>query len=194
MTELRHFYSDDHSPFTINGKEVPWEKAMSLPVEEVLHPHTGSSITTGYHCIKREGIHFVGDLVSQAFHELDRIRNYGKQAHINLAARLAESGFCFPPHEACKSKCDEDCFYTQYWSVGERHLPLAYIKKLPLDNIRALDAPCYGSAFGDLPAGQLTELTPEEISKRIAEADLYYYKKVGALPPRKGSSQNRYAR
>jgi DNA-directed RNA polymerase subunit alpha len=59
---------------------------LALPVEDL------SLTVRSYNCLKREGIHTVGELISRSEQDLLDIRNFGAKSIDEVKAKLAEMG------------------------------------------------------------------------------------------------------
>jgi DNA-directed RNA polymerase subunit alpha len=87
---------------------------LALPVEEL------NLTVRSYNCLKREGIHTVGELISRSEQDLLDIRNFGAKSIDEVKAKLVEMGLSlkdsgpgFDPHAALAaygSDDDDDAF------------------------------------------------------------------------------------
>jgi DNA-directed RNA polymerase subunit alpha len=82
---------------------------LALPVEDL------QLTVRSYNCLKREGIHTVGELISRSEQDLLDIRNFGAKSIDEVKAKLAEMGLSlkdsapgFDPHAALAAYGDDD--------------------------------------------------------------------------------------
>jgi DNA-directed RNA polymerase subunit alpha len=82
---------------------------LALPVEEL------NLTVRSYNCLKREGIHTVGELISRSEQDLLDIRNFGAKSIDEVKAKLVEMGLSlkdsapgFDPHAALAAYGDDD--------------------------------------------------------------------------------------
>jgi DNA-directed RNA polymerase subunit alpha len=82
---------------------------LALPVEDLV------LTVRSYNCLKREGIHTVGELISRSEQDLLDIRNFGAKSIDEVKAKLVEMGLSlkdsapgFDPHLALASYMDDD--------------------------------------------------------------------------------------
>ena len=82
---------------------------LALPVEDL------QLTVRSYNCLKREGIHTVGELISRSEQDLLDIRNFGAKSIDEVKAKLAEMGLSlkdsapgFDPHAALAAYSDDD--------------------------------------------------------------------------------------
>ena len=82
---------------------------LALPVEDL------QLTVRSYNCLKREGIHTVGELLSRSEQDLLDIRNFGSKSIDEVKAKLAEMGLSlkdsapgFDPHAALAAYGDDD--------------------------------------------------------------------------------------
>jgi DNA-directed RNA polymerase subunit alpha len=82
---------------------------LALPIEEL------ELTVRSYNCLKREGIHTVGELISRSEQDLLDIRNFGAKSIDEVKAKLAEMGLSlkdsapgFDPHAALAAYGDDD--------------------------------------------------------------------------------------
>src|SRR5437667_4369079 len=82
---------------------------LALPVEDL------QLTVRSYNCLKREGIHTVGELISRSEQDLLDIRNFGAKSIDEVKAKLHEMGLSlkdsapgFDPHAALASYGDDD--------------------------------------------------------------------------------------
>jgi len=84
---------------------------LALPVEDL------SLTVRSYNCLKREGIHTVGELISRSEQDLLDIRNFGAKSIDEVKAKLAEMGLAlkdsapgFDARAAMESYDDDQSF------------------------------------------------------------------------------------
>ena len=82
---------------------------LALPVEDL------NLTVRSYNCLKREGIHTVGELISRSEQDLLDIRNFGAKSIDEVKAKLVEMGLSlkdsapgFDPHAALAAYGDDD--------------------------------------------------------------------------------------
>ena len=82
---------------------------LALPVEDL------QLTVRSYNCLKREGIHTVGELISRSEQDLLDIRNFGAKSIDEVKAKLVEMGLSlkdsapgFDPHAALAAYGDDD--------------------------------------------------------------------------------------
>src|SRR6187399_42842 len=82
---------------------------LALPVEDL------ELTVRSYNCLKREGIHTVGELISRSEQDLLDIRNFGAKSIDEVKAKLVEMGLSlkdsapgFDPHAALAAYGDDD--------------------------------------------------------------------------------------
>src|SRR6187399_22563 len=82
---------------------------LALPVEDL------QLTVRSYNCLKREGIHTVGELISRSEQDLLDIRNFGAKSIDEVKAKLQEMGLSlkdsapgFDPHAALAAYGDDD--------------------------------------------------------------------------------------
>ena len=82
---------------------------LALPVEDL------DLTVRSYNCLKREGIHTVGELLSRSEADLLDIRNFGAKSIDEVKAKLASMGLAlkdsppgFDPTQAVESYDNED--------------------------------------------------------------------------------------
>jgi DNA-directed RNA polymerase subunit alpha len=82
---------------------------LAMPVEDL------NLTVRSYNCLKREGIHTVGELISRSEQDLLDIRNFGAKSIDEVKAKLAEMGLSlkdsapgFDPHAALAAYTDDD--------------------------------------------------------------------------------------
>ncbi|CAA9367826.1 MAG: DNA-directed RNA polymerase alpha subunit [uncultured Nocardioidaceae bacterium] len=87
---------------------------LALPVEDL------NLTVRSYNCLKREGIHSVGELLSRSEQDLLDIRNFGSKSIDEVKAKLAEMGLSlkdsapgFDPSSVIDSYEDDDTSYVE---------------------------------------------------------------------------------
>ncbi|MGH3470731.1 MAG: DNA-directed RNA polymerase subunit alpha, partial [Nocardioidaceae bacterium] len=87
---------------------------LALPVEDL------QLTVRSYNCLKREGIHTVGELLSRSEQDLLDIRNFGSKSIDEVKAKLAEMGLSlkdsapgFDPSLAVDSFDDDDSSFAE---------------------------------------------------------------------------------
>jgi DNA-directed RNA polymerase subunit alpha len=87
---------------------------LALPVEDL------QLTVRSYNCLKREGIHTVGELISRSEQDLLDIRNFGAKSIDEVKAKLVEMGLGlkdsapgFDPRAALESYGDDDQSYAE---------------------------------------------------------------------------------
>ena len=82
---------------------------LALPIEDL------DLTVRSYNCLKREGIHTVGELISRSEQDLLDIRNFGAKSIDEVKAKLVEMGLSlkdsapgFDPHAALAAYGDDD--------------------------------------------------------------------------------------
>jgi DNA-directed RNA polymerase subunit alpha len=82
---------------------------LALPVEDL------QLTVRSYNCLKREGIHTVGELISRSEQDLMDIRNFGAKSIDEVKGKLVEMGLSlkdsapgFDPHAALEAYGDDD--------------------------------------------------------------------------------------
>ena len=82
---------------------------LALPIEEL------DLTVRSYNCLKREGIHTVGELIARSEQDLLDIRNFGAKSIDEVKAKLVEMGLSlqdsgpgFDPHAALAAYGDDD--------------------------------------------------------------------------------------
>ena len=97
---------------------------LALPVEDL------QLTVRSYNCLKREGIHTVGELISRSEQDLLDIRNFGAKSIDEVKAKLVEMGLSlkdsapgFDPHAALAAygDDDDDAFVEDEQSDLSRH-------------------------------------------------------------------------
>src|SRR5690606_2833045 len=124
---------------------------LALPIEEL------NLTIRSYNCLKREGIHQVGELVARSEADLLDIRNFGAKSINEVKEKLAELGLSlkdspldFDPSAAAYYEGDDDeatfsDTEQEYWACGSRRLgasgsaPAA--RHLPKEHIPCLPPP-----------------------------------------------------
>jgi DNA-directed RNA polymerase subunit alpha len=87
---------------------------LALPVEDL------NLTVRSYNCLKREGIHTVGELISRSEQDLLDIRNFGAKSIDEVKAKLVEMGLAlkdsapgFDPQAAIEAYGDDDQTYVE---------------------------------------------------------------------------------
>src|SRR5205814_6159510 len=87
---------------------------LALPIEEM------DLTVRSYNCLKREGIHTVGELVSRSEQDLLDIRNFGAKSIDEVKAKLVEMGLAlkdsapgFDPASALAAYDDDDDSFVE---------------------------------------------------------------------------------
>jgi DNA-directed RNA polymerase subunit alpha len=87
---------------------------LALPIEDL------QLTVRSYNCLKREGIHTVGELISRSEADLLDIRNFGQKSIDEVKAKLATMGLAlkdgapgFDPAAAVDTYGDEDQSYAE---------------------------------------------------------------------------------
>jgi DNA-directed RNA polymerase subunit alpha len=87
---------------------------LALPVEDL------NLTVRSYNCLKREGIHTVGELLSRSEQDLLDIRNFGSKSIDEVKAKLAEMGLAlkdsspgFDPSSVIDGYDDDDTTYAE---------------------------------------------------------------------------------
>jgi DNA-directed RNA polymerase subunit alpha len=87
---------------------------MALPIEDL------QLTVRSYNCLKREGIHTVGELISRSEADLLDIRNFGQKSIDEVKAKLATMGLTlkdgipgFDPTAAVDSYGDDDQSFAE---------------------------------------------------------------------------------
>ena len=94
--------------------ETQLEKDLALPVEDL------NLTVRSYNCLKREGIHTVGELISRSEQDLLDIRNFGAKSIDEVKAKLVEMGLSlkdsapgFDPATALAAYDDDDDSFVE---------------------------------------------------------------------------------
>jgi len=90
-------------------QDAVFAEQLTMPVEEL------NLSVRSYNCLKREGIHTVGELVTRSEAELGDIRNFGQKSIDEVKAKLVELGLAlkdsppgFDPSSIVRSYADDD--------------------------------------------------------------------------------------
>jgi DNA-directed RNA polymerase subunit alpha len=92
----------------------PVDEQLALPVEDL------QLTVRSYNCLKREGIHTVGELISRSEQDLLDIRNFGAKSIDEVKAKLVEMGLSlkdsapgFDPQAALAAYDDDDDSFVE---------------------------------------------------------------------------------
>ena len=87
---------------------------LALPIEDL------NFTVRSYNCLKREGVHTVGELITRSEQDLLDIRNFGQKSIDEVKAKLAEMGLAlkdspagFDPSAALGAYDDEDISFAE---------------------------------------------------------------------------------
>ena len=87
---------------------------LALPIEDL------NFTVRSYNCLKREGIHTVGELITRSEQDLLDIRNFGQKSIDEVKAKLAEMGLAlkdspagFDPSAVIDAYDDEDISFAE---------------------------------------------------------------------------------
>ena len=90
-------------------QDAVFAEQLTMPVEEL------NLSVRSYNCLKREGIHTVGELVTRSEAELGDIRNFGQKSIDEVKAKLVELGLAlkdsppgFDPSSIVRNYADDD--------------------------------------------------------------------------------------
>ncbi len=88
--------------------------AFAMPIEDL------DLTVRSYNCLKREGIHTVGELISRSEQDLLDIRNFGAKSIDEVKAKLVEMGLSlkdsapgFDPQAAIEAYGDDDQSFVE---------------------------------------------------------------------------------
>jgi DNA-directed RNA polymerase alpha subunit len=81
-----------------------------------------------YNCLKREGLHFIGGVITKSDEELHAIRNFGLGLLNDLDFRLADHGYAAEGSRRTKGRvarlASPSCSSSRSAAQGKRHSPL----------------------------------------------------------------------
>jgi DNA-directed RNA polymerase subunit alpha len=87
---------------------------LALPIEDL------NFTVRSYNCLKREGVHTVGELITRSEQDLLDIRNFGQKSIDEVKAKLAEMGLAlkdspagFDPSAVIGAYDDEDISFAE---------------------------------------------------------------------------------